>query len=232
MRRLSCNNENQSRSLGKIRWHIRAMRKQILTTALLFLLPLAVNAEEKRVYKWTDSDGQVHYGDSIPVEYAEFPKEVLNDHGVTVENLAGKKTEEQLAEEQRENERRVAQELQQRADQALLATYLTVEEILMHRDRRVELFQAQSRVTELYLTNLARRLVTLRNEAANYKPYNEDSEAPMIPEQLADQLHQTKETIDRHQRNLKKFQTDEQQIIARFAGDISRFKILKGIGQE
>jgi hypothetical protein len=39
----------------------------------------------------------------------------------------------------------------------------------------------------------------------------------------------TKETIARHQRNLRKFQADEKQIIARFAGDISRFKVLKGI---
>ena len=208
------------------------MRKLLLTTALLFLLPLAVNAEEKKLYRWIDAEGHVHYGDRVPVEYSEFPKEVLNDHGVTVDNLEGKKTEEQLAEEKRAKEQRVAQELQQRADQALLATYLTVEEILMHRDRRVELFQAQSRVTELYLSNLARRLDTLRGEAANYKPYSENSEAPMIPEQLANQLRQTKDTIDRHQRNLKKFQTDEEQIIARFAGDISRFKILKGIGQE
>jgi len=29
--------------------------------------------------------------------------------------------------------------------------------------------------------------------------------------------------------NLQKFQEDEQQIIARFDGDISRFKILRGI---
>lgn len=208
------------------------MRKQILTTALLFLIPLAVHADEQRVYRWTDADGQLHYGDSIPPEYAEFPKDVLNDHGVTVDNLEGKKTAEQLEQDRIENERRVARELQQRADQALLATYLTVEEILMHRDRRVELFQAQSRVTELYLSNLARRLETLRNEVANYKPYSEDPDAPMIPQKLADQLKQTKNTIDRHQRNLKKFQSDEQQIIARFAGDISRFKVLKGIGQE
>ena len=208
------------------------MRKQILTTALLFLIPLAVNAAEQKVYRWTDADGQLHYGDSIPPEYAEFPKDVLNDHGVTVDNLEGKKTAEQLEQDRIENERRVAKELQQRADQALLATYLTVEEILMHRDRRVELFQAQSRVTELYLSNLARRLETLRNEVANYKPYSEDPDAPMIPQKLADQLKQTKNTIDRHQRNLKKFQSDEQQIIARFAGDISRFKVLKGIGQE
>jgi hypothetical protein len=208
------------------------MRKQILTTALLFLIPLAVNADDQRVFRWIDAEGQVHYGDSIPPEYAEFPKDILNDHGVIVDSLEGKKTEEQLQQERKENEQRVAQELQKRADQALLATYLTVEEILMHRDRRVELFQAQSRVTELYLSNLARRLDMLREEAANHKPYSEDPDAPMIPQKLADQLKQTKETIDRHQRNLKKFQSDEQQIIARFAGDISRFKILKGINQE
>jgi hypothetical protein len=208
------------------------MRKQVLTIALLFLIPLAVNADEQKVYKWTDADGQVHYGDSVPPEYSEYPKEILNDHGVTVDNLAGKKTAEQRVQERLENERRVAQELQQRADLALLATYLTVEEILMHRDRRVELFQAQSRVTELYLTNLSRRLETLRNEAANYKPYSENSNAPMISEELAGHLLKTKKTIDRHERNLKKFQSDEQQIIARFAGDISRFKILKGIPGE
>ena len=208
------------------------MRKIFLTSCLLFLAPLAVSADEyQKVYKWTDADGLVHYGDSIPAEYAEFPKEVLNDHGVTVDNLEGKKTEEQREAERLENERRVAQELQRRADQALLATYLTVEEILMHRDRRVELFQAQSRVTELYLNNLSRRLETIRNDASNFKPYSEDSEAPMIPEELAQSLQQTKATIERHQRNLKKFRTDEQQIIARFAGDISRFKILKGIDQ-
>ena len=205
------------------------MRKLFLTSCLLFLVPLAVSADEQKVYKWTDANGLVHYGDSIPAEYAEFPKEVLNDHGVTVENLEGKKTEEQREAERLENERRVAQELQQRADQALLATYLTVEEILMHRDRRVELFQAQSRVTELYLNNLSRRLEIIRTDASNFKPYSEDSEAPMIPEDMAKTLQQTKATIERHQRNLKKFKTDEQQINARFAGDISRFKILKGL---
>ena len=128
-----------------------------------------------------------------------------------------------------ENERRVAQELQLRADQALLATYLSVEEILMHRDRRVELFQAQSRVTELYLSNLERRLEKLRSEASKFKPYSDDPNAPMIDTDLAEDLRQTRDTIARHQRNLEKYQLDEAQIIARFDGDIARFKILKGI---
>lgn len=208
------------------------MRKLIIIGALTLLATQVVQAQETNVFRWVDAEGIVHYGDSIPAEFAEYPKQVLNDHGVTVAILAGKKSEEELEAERLADEYRVAQELQQRADQALLATYLTVEEILMHRDRRIELFQAQSRVTELYLSNLSHRLDDLRGDASGYKPYSEKSDAPMIPEALAQDLRLTKKTIERHQRNLRKFQSDEQQIVARFAGDISRFKILKGIEDE
>ncbi len=205
------------------------MQRITLLLTLAALAPIAVSAQDTRVYKWVDEHGVTHYGDSIPAKYAELPKEVLNDHGVTVDELEGKKTEEQLAAERAEQERLAAIEIQRRADQALLATYLSVDEIVMHRDRRVELFQAQARVTELYLRNLERRLHKLRTEAANFQPYSEDPNAPMIGEDLADDLRDTKNVIARHERNLEKFQQDEQQIIARFDGDISRFKTLKGI---
>ncbi len=205
------------------------MRKFNLTVVLLLLAPLASLAQVAKVYKWVDKDGITHYGDSIPAKYAELPKEVVNEHGVTVENIEGKKTPEQIEAARIEQKRLAAIELQRRADVALLATYLSVDEILMHRDRRVELFQAQSRVTELYLRNLERRMLNLRNEASNFQPYSDDPGAPMIDGDLADDLRKTKKIIQRHERNLQKFQAGEQRIIARFDGDISRFKILKGI---
>lgn len=205
------------------------MRIIVLTCVLTLLVPLAAGAQETRVYRWVDADGLVHYGDTIPARFAEFPKDVINDHGVTIQNLAGKKTAEQLEADERAAERRVAQKLQQRADQALLATYITVEEILLHRDRRIELFQAQSRVTELYLSNLTLRLDDLRGEASLFQPYSDDPDAPIINADLAADLRSTKETIARHERNLEKFLADEQRIITRFDGDISRFKVLKGI---
>ncbi len=205
------------------------MRIVSLTILMALLASTAALAQNQPVFRWVDSEGLTHYGDSIPAEYAELPKEVLNEHGVAVGQLDGKKTPEQIEAERIANEKRVAIELRQRADQALLATYLSVDEILMHRDRRVELFQAQSRVTELYLSNLSRRMERIRNDASRYSPYSEDSAAPMIPEDLADDLRDTKDTIARHERNLEKFLEDEQQIITRFDGDISRFKLLKGI---
>ena len=97
------------------------MRRLITTIALVTLGSSAMAGNEQRVYKWTDDEGNVHFSDSIPAEHAERRKEVLNGHGVTVEELEGKKTAEQLEQERIENEVRVAQELQRRADQALLA---------------------------------------------------------------------------------------------------------------
>jgi hypothetical protein len=206
------------------------MRLALITSMSLLLMSLGTPAAEtQKLYRWVDREGIVHYGDSIPAEYADIERQVINDHGITVDVLRGKKSAEEIAEEKRQEELRVKLELQRRADVALLATYLSIDEIIMHRDRRVELFQAQARVTELYLRNLQRRLEELQTEASGFRPYSEDEDAPMIDPDLVKEMTTTKEAIARHERNLQKFQTDEQNIVARFDGDIDRFKALKGV---
>jgi hypothetical protein len=198
-----------------------------LLISLMFGAALADTPQ--KLYRWIDKDGVVHYGDSVPAEYAEVEKRVLNDAGVTVEVLRGKKTQEEREEEARLEQIAVGRELQRRADQALLATYLSVDEIMLHRDRRVELFQAQARVTELYLRNLQRRQESLLQEAAKFQPYSSDPDAPLIDRDLAEEINETRDTIARHEANLERFRNDEQQIVARFDNDIGRFKQLKGM---
>lgn len=207
------------------------MKPMPTTLLLLIALPMLAAAadQQQKLYRWVDTEGIVHYGDSIPAEYAEIERQVVNDHGITVDVMAAKKTEEEIAEDKRQEELRVQAELQRRQDQALLATYLTVDEILMHRDRRVELFQAQTRVTELYLKNLERRMTSLTEEAAQYRPYSDDPDAEMIDPDLAADMQTTRETIARHEQNLQRFEDDQNNIVARFDGDIVRFKKLKGL---
>lgn len=206
------------------------MRLRFFSIALCLLVPLAVSAQQQRpTYKWTDDEGVTHYGDSIPPEFAEKPKDVLNDQGVMVRQLEGKKSAEEIEALRVAEELRQQQELQRRADMALLATYVNVNEIEMHRDRRVELFQAQARVTELYLRNLRRRLDTLKGEAGRYKPYNSDPNAKMVDPGLIKDIKETEGAITRHVGNLKKYQSQEQKIKERFEGDIDRFMALKGL---
>lgn len=199
------------------------------TVLLACLQPAAAAETEQKLYRWVDKNGVVHYGDSVPAEYAELEKQVLNEHGITLDVLHGKKTPEELAAEKRQKELQAERELQRRQDRALLATYLSVDEIVMHRDRRIELFQAQSRVTELYLRNLQKRLEKLQGLASGYRPYSDDPDAEMIDPDLAADIAETKETIARHEQNLKRFKEDEQNIVASFNGDIDRFKTLKGL---
>ena len=207
------------------------MRKLLITFLLLVVVPISVAAAQKsqKMYRWVDSDGAVHYGDSVPAEYAELERQIVNDHGITIDVLRAKMTAEEIAEEKRQDDLRRQRELERRADQALLATYLTIDEILMHRDRRIELFEAQARVTELYLRNLERRMSELKDEASGFQPYTDDPDAEMIGTDLANDIAMTKETITRHQANLQRFLNDQQGTVARFDGDINRFKKLKGL---
>ena len=109
------------------------MRKLVITAALLVLSSSALAKGEQKVYRWVDEDGNVYYGDSVPVEFRDQRKDVLDDTGVMVDSIEGKKTEEQLEQERIENERIEARAMQLRQDRALLATYLSVEELsLIH----------------------------------------------------------------------------------------------------
>lgn len=206
------------------------MRTLLSALALIAVTGSAAYAgEASRVYSWTDDEGVTHYGDSIPPEYAELDKYRVNRHGIPVETLEGRKSEEELAAEARERELEAAREAERRIDRALLATYLKPEEIINHRNRRIELFDAQARVTELFLRNLERRLAQLMVEASRYQPYSEDADAPIVDPNLVDEIEITRETIARHEANLEQFRQDKEAIMQKFDRDLKRFEELKGL---
>ena len=73
------------------------------------------------------------------------------------------------------------------------------------------------------------RITELREQAFKYQPYSANPDAEMIDPELAEDILVTKATIKRHKENLARFREDEQNIFARFDGDINRFKSLKGL---
>jgi hypothetical protein len=185
-----------------------------------------------RLYRWVDNDGVVHYGDSVPPEYANIDRNVLNTQGVRVGFEEGEVTAAERAEiERREAEleaRRLAQADIARRDRMLLETYLTVADIEDLRDRRLELLGSQIKVTELYLNNLRKRLVALQSEASAFKPYTTSPDAPQIPDDLATDISRTTASINLYEATLARTRADQQSLRAAFEGDIARFRQLKG----
>jgi hypothetical protein len=205
-----------------------------LLVVAAFALPSISSAQSPgtRLYKWTDREGVVHYGDKIPPEYANLDRSVLNDQGVRVGFEEGEVTDAEravLAERERafEADRQAKAEIA-RHDRMLLQTYLSVADIEDLRDRRLELLESQIKVTELYLNNLRKRLVGLQAEASDFKPYTTRADAPQIPENLALDISRTTASISLYEQTLARTRSDQQALRDSFENDISRFREIKG----
>lgn len=187
---------------------------------------------EQRLFKWTDDKGVVHYGDKVPPEYADRDRDVLNGQGVIVDFEEGEITEAEAAaaaarEAEAEKERLAKAEIARR-DRMLLETYVAVGDIEELRDRRLELVESQIKVTELYLGNLRKRLVSLQEEASDFKPYTTRENAPQIPENLQLDLSRTTSMISLYEQNLSRTRSTQEQLRESFEEDIARFRELKG----
>ena len=69
-------------------------------TAFVGLVPVADGATPDKgavTYKWTDEQGVVHYGDSVPPQYSQQERAVLNSRGIEVRKLDAQMTPEQIA---------------------------------------------------------------------------------------------------------------------------------------
>ena len=187
---------------------------------------------QPRLYRWVDDDGVVHYGDRVPPEYADRDRDLLNTQGVRVGAEEGVLTDAERAERSRqaaaEKAAQDARMADARRDQVLLDTYLSVEEIERLRDRRLELLEAQIKVTEHYLGNLRKRLERLQREASDYKPYSDNPDSPDVPEALGLELSRTIASISLYEQTLARSRSEQDALAAAFASDIERFQELKG----
>jgi hypothetical protein len=211
---------------------LRTFGALLLVVAAIALPSTSSAQREQRLYKWTDADGVVHYGDKVPPEYADRDRDVLNDQGVPIGFEEGEVTEAEravaeqhaaVAEKDRQARATVA-----RRDRMLLETYLSVADIEELRNRRLELLESQIKVTELYLNNLRKRLVGLQAEAGKFKPYTTREEAPQIPEDLALDISRTTGLISLYEQTLSRTRADQAELRNSFDNDIARFRELKG----
>jgi len=190
----------------------------------------AAEAKSKRkVYRWVDESGQVHYSNTVPPQYAQKDREVLNRQGVAVGKVEGDVTEAE-ARDQAEAARQLKEAAARRQrDNVLLQTYLSVQEIEMLRDRRVEILDGQIGVQSQYITSLKQKLTKLMQQSANFAPRNKSPNARPLPESIGEDMARTGTDIRTAQANLNKKRAERQALMDQFAADIQRFKELKGI---
>jgi hypothetical protein len=174
-------------------------------------------------YRWVDDQGVVHYGDSIPPQYAEKAHEMFNKQGVEVGHTEAQKTPEQMDAEARVH----ADEVKRKQhDNFLVATYQSVKDIESLRDVRLDQLQGQQVAAETYVDNLHSRLLALQTRAKHFRPYSPRPDARRMPDDLAEDLVRTLNEL-RTQSNALVVKGEEVSAVkAQFQTDIERYREL------
>jgi hypothetical protein len=174
-----------------------------LSFALLALSLAAGNVLAEEVFRWVDKDGNVHFGDSPPPEYAD---QMFEDR------LPRQSVEDEAAAQQA------------RQDRILLQTYLSVADIEAVRDERLE--SLQDRLTQSYLENLHRHLGELE---ADFENVDGDDSADEDSTALAAEISETRRKIEVYEAELEQSAVEQAEIRQKFDQDIDRFRQLTAV---
>jgi len=208
---------------------MRTSRQTLALTLTLALAcgagaALAQNSDKSVAYRWVDEHGVVHYGDTIPPQYARNSKQILNSEGVQIGQIDAEKSPQQLAAEAHAQARR---EAQQQHDYFLLSTYTSVKDIESLRDERLAQITAQQTAAQQYVRSLQSRLSSLQSRAQQFKPYSTRPDAARMPDDLAQELVQTLSEVHVQDQAIDARTQQEAQVRAQFQSDIERFQALK-----
>ena len=182
-----------------------------------------IAGENTTNYSWVDKNGERHYGDSVPPEYAQSERRVLNSQGIEVQHVDAEKNAEQRAEQLKRDQ---ALQQRQQHDNFLLTTYTSAKDIERLRDERLDQLDGQIKAASAYIETLDARLKTLQARALLFKPYSKKPDARRMPDDLAEQLVRASNDQRAQNKAMDKRRQEQSEVRSQFEADISRYREL------
>ena len=192
-----------------------------LIAGLMFSLPAMA-----KLYKWVDSSGTTHYGETIPPEYADRDHEVLNKSGRVIQTDEVMTPERRRAKEQEDAKKREHAEAaleKQRHDRTLINTYSNVDEIDQARIRNLQQIDARINAINAFIKAANDNLTSLQAEAATY-----DKAKRTKPSSLVQDLQAGQQRLEQLQHDLQAPIAEKAALQQRFDADKARYIELTG----
>ena len=193
-------------------------RSLILLPALL----VATTAVAERTFKWVDSEGQVHYGNRVPPEYAKTERKEINEQGRTVKVYEAALTPDERAAAEKaaelEARKKALDEKQAIHDRSLLATYASEQDMQLAREGKVASIEALLQLTSSRIESMKQRLHGLTEEAATY-----ERSGKQLPHTVEAQINNLRSQITKNEAFVKDKEQELADINSQFDADITRF---------
>lgn len=205
-----------------LEWKMNKFKLLITIAAgVAFSFPVAA-----KMYKWVDDKGTTHYGETIPPEYANKDRQLLNKSGAVIKTMDIPTPEERRAKET-ESAKIHAEEAtardQKLHDKSLTDTYSSVEEIDLSRTRSLQQVDARINSINSQLKTANNNLLALKKDADN-----RSKAGAKIPASLQDDIKVAQDRVSRMLQDLEKFKAEKLAVDAHYDADKARYKELTG----
>lgn len=197
-------------------------------TALLFCALFGAGlsqAADKRLYRYTNTEGNVVIDDRLPSDYAGRGYEIINEKGVVLEVVPRQLTAgERAAQDAEAREKAAAEEAQRRArerDERLLLRYSTVEDIEAAKERSLRELRVRISILKGNRSGLKHKIEELQARAADRERQGQQVGIEQLKamDDLRSELLSTEQSIKARKAEL-------QEVAAAFDSDIARFEEL------
>lgn len=201
------------------------MRLKLLALTILLAMVLSPVAHA-RLYKWVDENGDMHFGDSIPLKYRIRKHSELNEQGATIKTHAAMETKQERLEKLRlerlkkEEEQRI--EEQRKKDKGLLDTYTTERDLIAARDARLEAVGSQLQLSESIINDTQRKIDETDKQITRIKVSGRE-----VPKNILDKMMSEKNQLLTYEKVAASHQEKKDKISHQFDEYLTRFRALK-----
>ena len=204
----------------------------LVTTLILLLITLSPDATaQRKLYRWTDGDGKVHYTDQLPAEAVKDKQEELNSQGMSVKTTERARTEEEqaawdaeqelLAQEQKKAEEKA------KMDAMLTGSYPAEADLQRSYRERFDLIEQSLESARVGIRSQEKSLAELLEHAADLERNNKP-----VPAAISDSITRARAAVDEQRSYLTRREAERTHLQGEFDALLARYRELKGIEAE
>lgn len=181
-------------------------------------------------YRWKDKDGKVHYGASVPAEYAEQPYDILNDAGIVIEHVEDTSIPMEIIKEKKVLGRQPLISVEERraqSDKLLVIQYRSEDDITAALELEIAQLGYDKRLVNQSHESTSAAIRDQIRLAADQQRAN-----LQISEDQKDEIAQLYARRVSDKKRLSAINRRENRIRARFQTDLERYRFLTSGSEE
>lgn len=182
--------------------------------ALLLTLAISPCAFSQSVYKWLDENGKVHYGHNVPPDMIRLEHQRLSSQGIVLEHIEDADVPNMLLEAEL-TQNQLAARVQKRL---LLATYRSVDDIAIMRDRSLTMLGKEREVVQRQVAQLREHLA----DAESMQRQVSDQKG-LVYSTLHDTVQSLRESLSRQRMRLNELADKQQLVREQYLVEVQRY---------